>query len=80
MAIVYKPYSTDVPEEGEDYLVCVLCGAPWSLSHVCWQVQRRWAITQAHKIIEGNKCYIASEDVLTRDWDTPEEDEAWEDL
>ena len=60
--------------EGEDYLFCTLCFDLWSPYHVCWQVQRRWAITLAHE------CYIASEDVLARDWDTPEEDEAWKDL
>ncbi len=29
---------------------------------------------------EGNETMIASEFVLARDWDTPEEDEAWKDL
>lgn len=29
---------------------------------------------------KGNECYLMSEDVLTKDWDTPKEDEAWEDL
>lgn len=29
---------------------------------------------------EGLLCMVASEEVLTREWLTPEEDEAWRDL
>ena len=38
--------------EGEDYLFCTLCFDLWSPYHVCWQVQRRWAITLAYTIIK----------------------------
>ena len=32
------------------------------------------------KVGEALQCMLASEDVLRRDWDMPEEDEAWADL
>lgn len=32
------------------------------------------------KFSEGMECYIASRSSLAKDWDTPEEDEAWKDL
>ncbi len=47
------PSLDDYLEEEEDYLVCVLCGEPWSLSHVCWLVELRWAITLAHTFMKG---------------------------
>ena len=39
----------------EDYLVCILCGEPWSLEHVCWQVQRRRAITLAYTVMKEQR-------------------------
>ncbi len=32
------------------------------------------------KISEAMMCYIMSEEALAKNWDTPEEDEAWKDL
>ena len=32
------------------------------------------------KISEAMMCYIMSEEALSKNWDTPEEDEAWKDL
>jgi len=32
------------------------------------------------KLSEAMMCYIMSEDALAKNWDTPEEDEAWKDL
>ena len=32
------------------------------------------------KVCEALQCMLASEDVLRRDWDMPEENEAWADL
>ncbi len=32
------------------------------------------------KLSEATMCYIMSEEALARNWDTPEEDEAWKDL
>jgi len=46
------PSLDDYLEEEEDYLVCVLCGEPWSPYHVCWLVEMRWAITLAHTFIK----------------------------
>lgn len=41
-----------------------------------WKVSSDFLV----ELLKGNECYIASEGVLARDWDTPEEDEAWKDL
>ena len=48
----HSPSLAGYLEEDEDYLVCVLCGELWSLSHVCWQVQILRSIGLAHKIIK----------------------------
>jgi hypothetical protein len=32
------------------------------------------------KLSEAMMCYIMSEEALAKNWDTPEEDEAWKDL
>ncbi len=32
------------------------------------------------KIIKGMECYIASRSSLAKDWDSPEENEAWKNL
>jgi len=32
------------------------------------------------KLSESMMCYIMSEEALAKNWDTPEEDEAWKDL
>lgn len=30
------------------------------------------------ELLKDNECYLMSEDVLTKGWDAPEEDEAWD--
>ena len=42
-------------EEGKDYLFCTLCYELWSLEHVCWQVQRRRAITLAYTVMKEQR-------------------------
>ena len=49
------PTLAEIAEADEDYLFCVLCGEPWSLEHVCWQVQRRRAITLAYTVMKEQR-------------------------
>lgn len=39
-----------------------------------------WGVWKALADLETYQTMLASEDVLRRDWDTPEEDVAWADL
>ena len=44
---------------------------------------RTMSILYGHQIPDGvsaHQCMLASERVLAKEWDTPEEDEAWKEL
>ncbi len=55
MRLFYRSPSLDDYLEEEDYLVCTLCGEPWTLYHVCWLVEWRWALTLAYTFVKKKK-------------------------